>query len=220
MNPKAQSIIEIIKSKYGYVDTILVFGSAITTDWTEQSDVDVFLVDNSFHDSRSETIIDGVTVEFQENNFENIKNNMEAERGNLLHRNLSTMIATSKTVFTKSPTKLTELKTLADDILASTSKYDETDVELWRYSILDYLAKAEKDIARNDAVAFSIDAHYVLQNALELSLATHGTYMPQPKNLAKLLTKKDPELLKIWQNYLSASDLKSKLSALSKLNTR
>ena len=32
--------------------------------------------------------------------------------------------------------------------------------------------------------------------------------------------EKDPELLEIWQNYLKATDLKSKLSILSKLSSR
>lgn len=220
MNPKVKAILERIKSEYGHIDTILVFGSAITPEWTEKSDIDIFLIDDSFHDSRSEKTIDGITVEFQEDNFDAIKQNMEAERGNLLHRNLSNMIATSEPVSAKSPAKLTELKSLADDILISAPNYDNEDVKMWRYSILDYLAKAEKDIARNDAVAFYIDAHYVLQNALELSLATHGTYMPQPKHLAKLLAEKDPELLQIWQDYLVTTNLKSKLSILSKLNAK
>jgi hypothetical protein len=145
---------------------------------------------------------------------------MEAERGNLLNRNLSNMIATSEPVSAKSPDKLAELKSLADDILTSTPNYDDEDVKMWRYSILDYLAKAEKDIARNDAVAFYIDAHYVIQNALELSLATHNTFMPQPRHLAKLLAEKDPELLEIWQDYLAATDLKTKLLILSKINVK
>lgn len=220
MNPKVKAILEKNKSEYGHIDTILVFGSAITPEWTEKSDIDIFLIDDSFHDSRSEKTIDGITVEFQEDSFDTIKQNMEAERGNLLHRNLSNMIATSKLVVTKSPDKLTELKSLADDILISAPNYDDEDVKMWRYSILDYLAKAEKDIARGDTVAFYLDAHYVLQNALELSLATHSTYMPQPKHLAKLLADKDPELLEIWQTYLSTTDLNSKLQALKKLQTR
>ena len=182
MHPNVKSVIEKIKSEYSHINTILVFGSAITPEWTEESDIDVFLIDDSFHDSRSEKVIDGITVEFQEDNFDTIESNMETERGNLLHRNLSTMIASSVPISTKSPARLAELKTLADDILASKPNYDEEDIKMWRYSILDYLAKAKKDIARNDAVAFYIDAHYVLQNALELSLATHNTYMPQPKH--------------------------------------
>lgn len=220
MNPKVESILDKIKSEYSDIDTILVFGSAITPEWTKKSDIDVFLIDDSFHDSRSDKTIDGISIEFQKDDFDTIKNNMEAERGNLLHRNLSTMIATADTVSTKSPARLAELKALAEDILASAPNYDDEDVKMWRYSILDYLSKAEKDIARGDTVAFYLDAHYVLQNALELSLAAHSTYMPQPKHLAKLLADKDPELLEIWQAYLSTTDLNSKLQALKKLQTR
>lgn len=217
MNNEISTILELVKTECSDIDTILVFGSAITPSWTPQSDIDIFLIDDVLNDSRSETIINGVNVEFQENNFITIKNNMEEERGNLLHRNLSTMIATSIVVSTKSPEKVTELIECAKEILASPPNYNEDDIKMWRYSITDYVSKAEKDIKRNDLVAFYIDTHYVLQNALELSLATHNTYMPQPKNLTKLLNEKDPELLQIWQEYLTATTLESKLYALKKL---
>ena len=220
MNDKISSILEQIKTKYNNIDTILIFGSAITSSWTPKSDIDIFLIDDNFNDSRSETTIDNINIEFQEDNFDTIKNNMEEERGNLLHRNLSTMIATSVIVSTKSPEKIASLIKYAKEILASPPNYDKKDIKMWHYSIADYLSKAEKDIIRNDSIAFYIDAHYVIQNALELSLATHSTYMPQPKHLTKLLAEKDPELLEIWQNYLNVTDLKSKLSILSKLSSR
>ncbi len=220
MNNEVSTILEKIKSDYNNVDTILVFGSATTSEWSRQSDIDVFLIDDSFRDSRSEKDYDGILVEFQEDNFATIKNNMEQERGNLLHRNLSTMIAASEIVSTKSPEKINELISFAKEILASAPNYNDEDIKMWRYSILDYLSKAKKDIIRCDEVAFYIDAHYVLQNALEMSLATHNTYMPQPKFLKARLAEKDPELLSIWQEYLSSTDLNTKLEILSKLSSR
>ena len=91
---------------------------------------------------------------------------------------------------------------------------------MWKYSIDDYLAKAEKDVARNDEVAFYFDAHYVLQNALEMSLALNGAYMPQPKYLAGLLVEKDPELIEIWKNYLASSAMSDKLTAITALKNK
>lgn len=219
MNNEVSTILELVKTERSNIDTILVFGSAITSSWTPRSDIDIFLIDDTLNDSRSEATINGIDIEFQEDNFAAIKNNMEAERGNLLHRNLSNMIATSIVVSTKSPEKVNELIEYAKEILSSPPNFDEKDVKMWRYSIVDYLSKAKKDITRKDLVAFYIDAHYVLQNALELSLATHGTYMPQPKNLAKLLSEKDPTLLQIWQEYITANTLEDKLRALKKLST-
>lgn len=218
MNNEILTILESVKAKYNNIDTILVFGSAITPSWTPQSDIDIFLIDDTLNDSSSETIINDIYIEFQEDNFVAIKNNMEKERGNLLHRNLSTMIATSVVVSTKSPERIAELIEYAKDILASSPNYDEEEVKMWRYSIADYISKAEKDIARNDLIAFYVDTHYVLQNALELSLATHNTYMPQPKNLAKLLSEKDPTFLQIWQEYITATIPENKLNALKKLS--
>lgn len=220
MNSKVTKIIKQIQTQYENVDTILLFGSATAPDWTDKSDIDVFLVDDSFDDSRSETMIDGVVVEFQKDNFSNILKDMENERGRLLNRNVSTMIATSKVISTKSQERAEQLIARAKEILASKSNYDDEDIEMWKYSIEDYLAKAEKDIPRNDELSFYYHAHYVLQNALEMSLALNGVYMPQPKYLAKLLEEKDPELLDVWKNYLAADTLEGKLSALQTLKNR
>ena len=103
MNNEVSKIVAKIKNQYENIDTILLFGSATSPDWTNKSDIDVFLVDDSFNDSRSDAEIDGVLVEFQEDSFANIKKDMENERGRLLNRNVSTMIATSTVVSTKSP---------------------------------------------------------------------------------------------------------------------
>lgn len=220
MNNEVSKIVAKIKNQYENIDTILLFGSATSPDWTNKSDIDVFLVDDSFNDSRSDAEIDGVLVEFQEDSFANIKKDMENERGRLLNRNVSTMIATSTVVSTKSPEKVEELVSLAKEILASKPNYDDEDIKMWKYSIDDYLAKAEKDVTRNDEVAFYFDAHYVLQNALEMSLALNGTYMPQPKYLAGLLVEKDPELLEIWKKYLASSAMSDKLTAITVLKNR
>ena len=220
MNEKVLDILAKVETEYSNCDTILVFGSATTKDWTEQSDIDVFLIDDAFNDSRSEKKYDDIVVEFQEDNFETIKKHMAEERGNLLHRNLSNMIATAMVFATKSPDKVAELINFAKEILASRFDYNDEDIKMWRYSILDYLGKAQKDIQRNDEIAFYIDSYYVLQNALEMSLAMHGSYMPQPKNLAKLLSEKDPDLLKVWLDYLKVSDLNEKLEILNRLKSR
>lgn len=220
MNTKVLKIISGIKLKYQNIDTMLLFGSALTSDWTDQSDIDMFLIDDSFNDSRSETVIDGVTVEFQQDNFENIFKDIQAEHGQLLNRNVSTMIASSIVISSKSPNKLAKLIDFAKQILASPSKYNAGDVKMWKYSIADYLSKAEKDITKNDILAFYLHANYVLQNALQMSLALNDVYMPQPKYLGKLLVEKDPELFEIWSQYLEADSLTQKITILNRLEER
>lgn len=220
MNTRVEQIIEKVKLQYQNIDTILLFGSALSSDWTEQSDIDIFLIDDSFNDSRSEAVIDGITVEFQEDNFENIFNDIELEYGQLLNRNVSTMIATSRVISSKSSEKLTELIDSAKLTLSSTPVYGEQDVRMWKYSIEDYLSKAEKDITKNNSLAFYIHANYVLQNALQMSLALNGAYMPQPKYLGKLLEEKDPELFEIWNQYLEADSLRQKITILNRLKER
>ena len=220
MDTRVEQIIEKVKLQYRNIDTILLFGSALNPDWTEQSDIDIFLIDDSFHDSRSETVIDGITVEFQKDNFENIFKDIESEYGQLLNRNVSTMIATSRIISNKSSEKLTELIDSAKLTLSSTPIYSEQDIKMWKYSIEDYLSKAEKDITKNNILAFYIHANYVLQNALQMSLALNGTYMPQPKYLRKLLEEKDPELFEIWNQYLEADLLTQKIAILNKLKER
>ena len=220
MNTRVEQIIGKIKLQYQNIDTILLFGSALTPDWTEQSDIDIFLIDDSFNDSRSEAVIDGITIEFQEDNFENILKDIQSEYGQLLNRNISTMIATSRIISNKYSEKLTKLIDSAKLTLSSTPVYSEQDVKMWKYSIADYLSKAEKDITKNNTLAFYLHANYVLQNALQMSLALNGAYMPQPKYLGKLLEEKDPELFEIWNQCLNADSLTQKIKILNKLKGR
>ena len=220
MDTRVEQIIEKVKLQYRNIDTILLFDSALTSDWTEQSDIDIFLIDDTFNDSRSETVIDGITVEFQEDNFENILKDIQSEYAQLLNRNVSTIIGSSRIISSKSSEKLTKLINSAKLTLSSTSVYSEQDVKMWKYSIVDYLSKAEKDITKNNILAFYIHANYVLQNALQMSLALNGTYMPQPKYLGKLLVEKDPELFEIWNQYLEADSLTQKITILNKLEER
>ena len=220
MNIRVEQIIEKVKLQYRNIDTILLFGSALLPDWTEQSDVDIFLIDDSLSDSRSETIIDGITVEFQQDSFDNIFKDIQSEYGKLLNRNVSTMIGTSRIISSKSSEKLTKLINSAKLTLSSIPVYSEQDVKMWKYSIADYLSKLEKDIITGDNIAFYLHANYVLQNALEMSLALNGAYMPQPKYLGKLLVEKDPELFEIWNQYLEADSLTQKITILNRLKER
>ena len=220
MNTRVEQIIKKVKLQYKNIDTILLFGSALLPDWTEQSDIDIFLIDDSFHDSRSETIIDGITVEFQQDNFDNVFKDIQSEYGELLNRNVSTMIGTSRIISSKSSEKLAKLINSAKLTLSSTPVYGEQDVKMWRYSIADYLSKLKNDIIRGDNIAFYLHANYVLKNALEMSLALNGIYMPQPKYLGKLLVEKDPELFEIWNQYLEADSLTQKITILNKLEER
>lgn len=217
MQEKVNQIITQIKSKYADIDTILLFGSATGDSWTPKSDIDIFLIDNNLQDSRTDLNLDGITIEIQKDNFANLAKDIENERGKLLNRNVATMIATSTVITNHSTAELEQLKSLADSVLKSKPTFTDEDVEMWHYSIADYLAKAEKDITRNDPIAFYLDSHYVIQNALELCLATHGAYLPQPKNLSHLLAVIDPTLLQVIKDYLSAPDLDSKYQAISKL---
>ena len=220
MNTQVEQIIKKVKLQYQNIDTILLFGSALLPDWTEQSDVDIFLIDDSLNDSRSETIIDGITVEFQQDSFDNIFKDIQSEYGKLLNRNVSTMIGTSRIISSKSSEKLTKLINSAKLTLSSIPVYSEQDVKMWKYSIADYLSKLEKDIITGDNIAFYLHANYVLQNALEMSLALNGAYMPQPKYLRKLLVEKDPELFEIWNQYLEADSLTQKITILNRLKER
>lgn len=220
MNTRVEQIIKKVKLQYQNIDTILLFGSALLPDWTEQSDIDIFLIDDSFHDSRSETIIDGITVEFQQDNFDNIFKDIQSEYGKLLNRNVSTMIGTSRIISSKSSEKLAKLINSAKLTLSSIPIYSEQDVKMWKYSIADYLSKLEKDIITGDNIAFYLHANYVLQNALEMSLALNGAYMPQPKYLGKLLEEKDSELFEIWNQYLKADSLTQKMTILNRLKER
>ena len=69
-----KNIINQICKKYSTIDTILLFGSALDDNWTPQSDIDLFFLDNNLSDKRIDLTIDGVKIEIQTDNFSNIKN--------------------------------------------------------------------------------------------------------------------------------------------------
>lgn len=217
MNPKVTGIIDQIKSKYSDIDTILLFGSAMSDSWTTDSDVDIFLIDDRFHDSREDLVINNTQVEIQQDNFNNLAKDIENERSRLLNRNVATMINEAIVISTHSEDKLSQIKSLSRDVLNSKSTYTEEGVKMWRYSIEDYLSKAEKDLMLSDSIAFYFDTHYVIQNATELILATHSAYFPQPKRLADLLQKIAPDFCNILQSFVTESDPQVKLQTLQKL---
>lgn len=216
-NPIIENILNRISQKYPDVDTILLFGSALNSDWTEESDVDLYFIGKDLSDGRIDLIIDSIKVEIQTDNFNDIKTYIEDESGKLLNRNVSTMLANSKILKTESKEQIESLITLARKTLKTPVDYTTEDVKMWKYSITDYLEKATKDFKRNDTFAFYFDAHFVIQNATELILATNNHYFPQPKNLTHILEIISPEFLKNIEEYELATSLNDKLLSLQKI---
>lgn len=216
-NPIIENILNKISQKYPDVDTILLFGSALNSDWTEESDIDLYFIGKDLSDGRIDLIIDSIKVEIQTDNFNDIKTYIEYESGKLLNRNVSTMLANSKILKTESKEQIESLITLARKTLKTPVDYTTEDVKMWKYSITDYLEKATKDFKRNDTFAFYFDAHFVIQNATELILATNNHYFPQPKNLTHILENISPDFLKNIEEYELANSLESKLQSLQKI---
>ena len=216
-NPIIENILNRISQKYPDVDTILLFGSALNSDWTEESDIDLYFIGKDLSDGRIDLIIDSIKVEIQTDNFNDIKTYIEDESGKLLNRNVSTMLANSKILKTESKEQIESLITLARKTLKTPVDYTTEDVKMWKYSITDYLEKATKDFKRNDTFAFYFDAHFVIQNATELILATNNHYFPQPKNLTHILEIISPEFLKNIEEYELATSLNDKLLSLQKI---
>lgn len=216
-NPIIENILNKISQKYPDVDTILLFGSALNSDWTEESDIDLYFIGKDLSDGRIDLIIDSIKVEIQTDNFNDIKTYIEDESGKLLNRNVSTMLANSKILKTESKEQIESLITLARKTLKTPVDYTTEDVKMWKYSITDYLEKATKDFKRNDTFTFYFDAHFVIQNATELILATNNHYFPQPKNLTHILENISPDFLKNIEEYELANSLESKLQSLQKI---
>ena len=216
-NPIIENILNKISQKYPKIDTILLFGSALSSDWTEESDIDLYFIGKDLSDGRIDLIIDSIKVEIQTDNFNDLKTYIEDESGKLLNRNVSTMLATSEILKTESKEQIENLITLAKKTLKTPVDYTAEDVKMWKYSVNDYLEKSIKDVERGNIVAFYFDAHFVIQNATELILATNNHYFPQPKNLTHILEIISPEFLKNIEGYELATSLNDKLLSLQKI---
>lgn len=68
-NPIIENILNKISQKYTKIDTILLFGSTLDPGWTEESDIDLYFIDNNINDGRIDLEIDSVKVEIQTDNF-------------------------------------------------------------------------------------------------------------------------------------------------------
>lgn len=213
-SPIIENILNKISQKYPKIDTILLFGSALDPDWTKESDIDLYFIDNNINDGRIDLEIDSVKIEIQTDNFNELKTYIEDESGKLLNRNVSTMLANSKILKTESKEQVESLIALARKTLKTSVDYTAEDVKMWKYSVNDYLEKSIKDVERGNIVAFYFDAHFVIQNATELILATNNHFFPQPKNLTPILKQIAPELLQAIEEYELATNLDKKLQAL------
>jgi hypothetical protein len=216
-SPIIENILNKISQRYPKIDTILLFGSALDPDWTEESDIDLYFIDKDLSDGRIDLTIDNIKVEIQTDNFNEIRTYIEDESGKLLNRNVSTMLATAKILRSESESQVSSLIHLAKEIIKTPVSYTTEDVKMWKYSITDYLEKATKDFKRNDVAAFYFDAHFVIQNATESILATNNYYFPQPKNLTHILETFSPDFLKNIEEYELANSLESKLQSLQKI---
>lgn len=214
MNSKVEKIILEAKNQFPEVDTILLFGSANEEGWTENSDVDLFFVDDKLDEGRIDKEIFSVPVEIQTDNFSNLAKDIEFERGKLLNRNVSNMISSATILRTKSEEKVRDLQNLAKEVVESKTVYSEEDVKMWKYSIFDYLGKAKKDAERGDTIGFYFDAHLVVQNVLELVLAQTGRYFPQPKRLSGVIYEISLELADLLENFFKEADFRVKIGIL------
>lgn len=216
-NPIIENILNKISQKYPKIDTILLFGSALDPGWTKKSDIDLYFIDNNINDGRIDLEIDSVKVEIQTDSFNELKTYIEDESGKLLNRNVSTMLANSEILKTESKEQIENLIALARKTLKTPVDYTTEDVKMWIYSVNDYLEKSIKDVERGNIAAFYFDAHFVIQNATELILATNNHYFPQPKNLTHILEIISPEFLKNIEGYELATSLNDKLLSLQKI---
>lgn len=196
--------------------SLLVFGSALDEGWTPESDVDLFLIDDWLKTDVERREILGVELEIQKDNLAQLVRDLEDERGNLQNRNLATMLASAR-ILRPGEHDLAALQAQAREVLASDTKYSEADVRAWQESIADYLGKCRRDLRRGDATAFQLDSSYVVQNLLDLFLAQHNGFLPQPKHLAAKLQELDPDFAENFAKMAQAGALADKLELLEQL---
>lgn len=170
---------------------IFMFGSAVCGSFDRYSDVDFFvLLKRKRAYSRKNFLFEGVRADILLETEKDIEKYLATDRGSV-RRIASHMLAHSKIIFMRDGAGK-KLQAIAKRNLKGKTRYTSSEILMHLYSIEDFLGEAKRDAEHDDIVAFELDSHLLVNNAIELLLKLEGEYLRQPREMKDIFGKTDP----------------------------
>jgi predicted nucleotidyltransferase len=195
---------------------VFIFGSAIRGGFDRYSDVDFFvLLKRKRTYSRKNFLFEGVRADILFETEKDIEKYLATDKGNV-RRIASHMLAHSKIIFARDGSGK-KLQAMAKRNLKGKTRYTRSEILMHLYSIEDFLGAAKRDAERGDIVAFELDSHLLVNNAIELLLKFEGEYLRQPREMRDIFGKTDPGFVSLLERLYGTIVLGDKAGILEEL---
>ncbi len=200
--------------------SVALMGSQAQKDADSWSDVDLFaVIEKDRGLARTKTVAAGRT-------FEIIFNTLEEARGYLnyekctTHRNTAHMIVNSRLLWERKPVWAKLQRFANDKVLASKNRREIKGVLMHKYSVDDYLAKAARASAHDDAIGFALASRFVIDNCLELLLTFNDKYWLPIKHMDNLIMSLDRTFYRLLRSFYAEKNQRQAQAFLNKLAAR
>jgi len=195
---------------------IMIFGSAVSDNFDNFSDVDFYILSkNEGQYSRYNYLDNGRRVDIIFDSLQVVKQYLNEERVGL-YRNVSHMLAKGKIIYQRGK-YFQKLQYFAKKNLENKIKYPKEKLLMCEYSIDDYYAKSCRDYKKGDYFSFGVHSGLVISNAVELVLIKHKEFLRPAPELGILLKKIDESFFAILNQYLNSLTAKQKMLNLKRI---
>lgn len=219
MNLTFDSVQKFLLETFGHDRNILgvmIFGSFARGTADVSSDVDVFVLSRRpMSLERKNFVWNGVPFDVLFDDVKRLERFLAADRRSV-RRPTSHMLAEGKIIFERSP-DFRRLQKWAQRNLSTKTKLTKDDSLMHAYSLHDFLDDLRRDAKRGDDTAFGLDAQLLVNNAVDLVLASHRTYWRRSDETVALLKRLDAEFHRRLCAVFRAGSLPLKLHHCTRL---
>jgi predicted nucleotidyltransferase len=195
---------------------VLLCGSIVKNKFDRYSDIDIYiLLKKKGKYARLNFIKNKIRVDIIVNTTEEARIYLKNDEYNV-QRNTSSILAYGKILFQRLK-HLENLQYIARKNLKLRTQYSKEEVLMHKYSIDDFWGEIQRDIEKNDVIAFGLDSQFLLNNIIELFLKLHGDFLRQPKEMSEVFRKLDKTFWKKIESFYAVNDLQKKQKKLAEL---
>ncbi len=196
---------------------VLLFGSAANGAFDEFSDIDLYCITTTKPNLSRESSYDtktNRTIEVLYGSINELNKCIEQERSSV-YRTVSSILSSGKILYALDD-RVTTLIHNATETCNSPAELTKTQSTMIRYSLDDFYSDAEREHSLGHHMQFLMYADKLIQNAIEVSLRTHGGYFESPKKMLPKLQETDGALYQLLNKY-AETDFDNQLDTLREI---